>query len=186
MLIVNSFDAIPKMPSPIAITIGSFDGLHLGHRAIFKRLRALAPTGTTAIITFSNHPSEVLSPNNPTKLIYTPEQKVKTLKTLDIDLCVLLSFTKETASNTYDQFLLALKEKLPFDYLVLGYNAVLGKGRTGTPSALQSFAKKHEFSLEYLPAVKIDGEPVSSGRIRKLLADGKTNESAKLLDNHEI
>jgi len=182
MLVVNSFDEIPKMPPPIAVTIGSFDGLHLGHRAIFKRLRALAPSGTTAVITFSNHPSEVLSPSNPTKLIYTPEKKLKILNTLDIDLCVLLKFTKETASNTYDQFLLALRENLPFDHLVLGYNAVLGKGRTGTPQALQDFAHQQGFELEYLPAVKIDGEPVSSGRIRKLLEEGKTEEAERLLN----
>ena len=111
MRVVERFEEIPsKLALPIAVTIGSFDGLHLGHQAIFKRLRELAgPTGTTAVITFSNHPSDVLS-KNPTPLIYPPDQKLALLKTLDIDLTVFLTFTKQTASNTYDQFLLALKK----------------------------------------------------------------------------
>lgn len=182
MRVVERFEEIPsKLAPPIAATIGSFDGLHLGHQAIFKRLRELAgPTGTTAVITFSNHPSDILS-KTPTPLIYPPDQKLALLKTLDIDLTVFLTFTKQTASNTYDQFLLSLKKHLPFDHLVLGSDAVLGKGRTGTPNVLRAFAKTHNFQLEYIPHIELDGAPISSTRIRTLLSENKTLEASRLL-----
>ncbi len=181
MLVVNSFDKVPKVKKPIAVTIGTFDGLHLGHRAIFKRLRAKAGAGTTAVITFSNHPSEVLTPDNPAKLIYAPKQKLAIMEALDIDLCVMLTFTKETASNTYDQFIKRLRKVLPFEDLVLGHDAVLGKGRTGTPDKMYELAALEGFEVEYLPAVKLNGEPVSSKRIRTLMKKGDDDQASRLL-----
>ncbi len=177
---VETFDAIPQdLKHPIAVTIGSYDGIHLGHQAIFKRLNELGKT--SVVVTFSNHPTEVLSPDNPVKLIYPPEKKLQLLEECKIDLTVLLKFTSETASNTYDQFLLKLREKLPFDFLVLGEDARLGKGRTGTPEVIQAFSKQHNFSVEYLDKLTSDGTAVSSQRIRSLLSNGNISAASKLL-----
>ncbi len=96
-------------------------------------------------------------------------------------MTVLLKFTSETASNTYDQFLLKLREKLPFDFLVLGEDARFGKGRTGTPDMIRKFSKQHNFSVEYLDKLTSDGTAVSSQRIRRLLEIGDTETASRLL-----
>ncbi|MCP5509066.1 MAG: FAD synthetase family protein [Chlamydiales bacterium] len=180
MLTVTTIDDIPqKLDTPIAVTLGSYDGIHLGHQSIFKRLKQLGKT--SVVVTFSNHPSEVLTPGHIVQLIYPPETKLKLIEALGIDLTVLLPFTLETASNTYDQFLLKLRQKLPFDYLILGEDARLGKGRTGTPDAIRALAQNQGFSVEYLPKLEKDGGPVSSGRIRKLLSAGAITEASHLL-----
>ena len=180
MHVVTSFDEIPQnLKTPIAVTIGTFDGIHLGHQTLLKRLKELAQT--TAVVTFSNHPSEILNPTASIPLIYPPEKKLQILESYGIDLIVLLTFTKDTSSYTYDRFLLDLRDKLPFDYLVLGWDACLGKGRTGTPEAIQAFAKGHGFSVEYMPKYENDGAAVSSGRIRQLIAENKLEKASRLL-----
>lgn len=180
MQTVTCFSEIPQgLSHPIAVTVGSYDGIHLGHQAIFKRLTETA--ATAVVVTFSNHPSEVLAPKTPSSLLYPPEKKLMLIESCGIDLTVLLPFTKDTASHTYDAFLLKLRNFLPFDTLVLGESAVLGKGRTGTPSTIRAFAQKEGFHVEYLPHIEIDDEPVSSSRIRSILSSGDTKNAARLL-----
>ena len=180
MLCVENFEDIPQnLAHPIAVTIGSYDGIHLGHQAIFKRLNMLGKT--SVVVTFSNHPSEVLNPDDPAKLIYPPEIKLQLLEKCHIDITVMLKFTLETSSNTYDQFLLKLRNHLPFDFLILGDDARLGKGRTGTPEAIRAFAKEHNFTVEYLSKITLENTPMSSKRIRSLLAKGDIKTASRLL-----
>ena len=180
MQTVTCFSELPQgLPHPIAVTIGSYDGIHLGHQAIFKRLTEIGTT--TAVVTFSNHPSEILSPHSPTPLLYAPEKKLMLIKAFDIDYTILLPFTKDTASHTYDTFLLKLRNFLPFDILVLGESAVLGKDRTGTPPAIRTLAEKEGFQVEYIPHIEIDDAPVTSSRIRTTIASGDTQMDIRLL-----
>lgn len=180
MQVVNSFDTIPQnLAHPIAVTLGCYDGIHLGHQAIFKRLNELGKT--SVVVTFSNHPSEVLNPANPVKMLYPVDQKLALIEECRIDIVVLLEFTHETASNTYDQFLLSLRSKLPYDYLILGANARLGKGLTGTPEAIIALGKQQGFTAEYLPQILQRDQPISSSRIRDCIARGDLETASSLL-----
>ncbi len=180
MYILNSFEDIPKnLKTPISLTIGSYDGIHLGHRAVFAKMKTLS--ATTFVLTFENHPSQILNPENPAPPIDPIETKLELLKECGIKYVLLLPFTKETTSYTYDEYLDMVRNYLPFDFLVLGEDARLGKGRTGTPDKIQAYAKTHGFEAVYVHELKEGGKKISSGRIRKLLSEGKIEEAKKLL-----
>lgn len=148
-----------------ALTIGFFDGVHLGHQVLLKRLRQ-HPHAT--ILTFSNHPQSVFKPPAP-PLILPLEEKVALLKTF-ADEVIVLPFTLEFAATTYDQLL----SQFNFSHLILGSGSVFGKNREGNEANIRAYAQKQSFIVEYIPKVLLYNEPVSSSRIRRAMAAGDT------------
>jgi riboflavin kinase / FMN adenylyltransferase len=177
-MIVCDLDELPPLPHPIALTIGNFDGIHLGHQQLLQELKRL---GTSVVITFRNHPSDILRSDQPVPLLCTLDHKLNLLRGCEVDAVALLDFTSELAQQSPDEFLAAIRTTLPFDHLVLGYDGRIGSKRSGTPERLAAIAQKDHFSLHYLPALTLGDLPISSGRIRKAIGLGDLDEAACLL-----
>ena len=169
-----------------AVTIGVFDGLHLGHRAILDRAldRARARGARCVVISFDPHPDVVLSRSgfhSPPPLTPQGEKRAR-IAALGVDAFQVLPFTRELASLEpeafVDQHLVA--PHAPFA-LVVGEGFALGRRRAGTVDRLREIGATRGFEVEAVPLVVMDGGPVSSTRIRALLAEGRVAEAARLL-----
>jgi riboflavin kinase/FMN adenylyltransferase len=172
--------SIPK--KPCGLTIGNFDGVHLGHISLLQHMRSLLPKDIPLVVyTFINHPTHVLSHLPPIPFIYTLEHKLKILSENKVDYTVLSTFTKELAETPYNQFLLMLKEKIGFTFLVLGKGARFGKEKEGTEDKIRKCAEQLNFRVEYLPKLQFDHEILSSGHIRTLIAQGEFSQASRCL-----
>lgn len=164
------------------LTIGNFDGVHLGHRALLDRLRAALPQGGQSVVyTFSNHPSHVLSPPAPIPYICTLEHKLKLLREAGVDATVLVPFTLELARTPFDRFLETLKETLDFSVLVLGTDARFGKNREGDPEKTRQLGQTLGFEVIYVPKHSLSDHVVSSALIRTRIAQGELNQATHYL-----
>jgi riboflavin kinase/FMN adenylyltransferase len=151
MIIVDEIAEIPKMPTPCGLTIGSFDGVHLGHQYLLKHLRSrVGPSGSIAVLTFRNHPSHVLTHRPQATPLCTLEEKIDLLEKAGVNLLILLSFTPTLAQLSYEQFLRSLHAHYPFSHLVLGKGASFGKNREGTESRITALGQSLGFQAEYL------------------------------------
>ena len=164
------------------LTIGNFDGVHLGHLALLKELRARLPTdGQLLVYTFSNHPSHILSHLTPIPYICTLEHKLKLLKEAGVDDIYLTAFTAELAKTPFDQFLIDLKEKLDFSLLLLGEDARFGKDREGDPTKVRALGKRLGFEVIYIPKCKMEDQVISSTLIRTSIAQGDFSKASYYL-----
>jgi len=167
----------------ILLTIGVFDGVHLGHKHLISRLKELAREQgvLSGVITFSRHPLEVLSPQTKLPSLTGLEQRITLLQDEGVDIVIPLPFTPQLASLSPKQFLGLLKEYLKMKGLVIGPDFALGKDRQGDTSALRRLGQEMGFSVTVVPPMKIDGEVVSSTAIRQALAKGDMKRAQKLL-----
>lgn len=155
-----------------ALTIGFFDGVHLGHVALLKQLRE-HPFAT--IFTFSNHPMSVLKPPAPQQLIPL-EEKVSLLNAF-ADHVIVKKFTPEFAKTSYHELL----DEFDLSALILGAGSVFGAGRKGTEDAVRAYAKQKGIEAQYVPKTLFENEPISSSRIRKALESGNKQLAQQLL-----
>lgn len=177
---INNFNA--KNP---VVAIGTFDGVHLGHRKIIERLKEIAKEkgGETVILTFKPHPRLVLSPNEKNlRLITTLEEKITLFEEIGIEHLVVYPFTKGFASLSYADFVKKiLVDKLYTSSLVIGYDHRFGKDRQGGFKYLNECAEKYGFSIEKQEAFEIENKSISSTKIRDALQDGNILYANKFL-----
>lgn len=173
---------------PLVMTIGNFDGVHLGHVALLERVKNVAlQQGTDAlVVTFSTHPAELLRPEIPLNKLTSEPQKYALIGERGIDYLLILDFSPAFAAQTVEQFFTSLLKKIPISHCILGYDAVLGRGREGHKEEVQRVAKQLGFTVEYLSPVLIEGVPVSSSLIRQLLESGHIAEAEKLLGRKKL
>ena len=182
MKIVTHLDQIPRVKEPIALTIGVYDGIHLGHQLLFKELRKhTRREGTNVILTFANHPTTLLTPEKPIPLITLLDHRLHLLESFGFDLAIVLPFDQALTNLPYDTFIQNLHAQLPFDHLILGSDACFGKNRAGNPPAIHELSKTLHFHSEYLSKENYHKEPISSGSIRKCLAQGDLKKAKKML-----
>lgn len=183
MRIFHRFEDFPLDAQNVVLTIGNFDGMHLGHQAIVKRVKSLALSnhGTAAVISFDNHPSQVLSPKTPVKSLCTLQHKLSLLEKFGVDILLLLTFNKNLSSQNAETFLQDLKKTIPFIYLILGNDAVFGKKREGTPKKIHLLSKKLNFQVEYLEKRSFDNSNISSTLIRQYIRKGSLKTAEKFL-----
>ena len=167
---------------PGAVAVGAFDGLHIGHRALFERARDRARGNACIAVSFEPHPDVVLArefrPMAP--LTPLPEKRAR-LARMGVDLHVL-AFTRELAALEPEAFVTQyLVAPFAPRWLVVGEDFALGRGRAGTVARLRELGAGHGFEVEAVPLERRDGEPVTSTRIRELLAEGRVAEAARLL-----
>ncbi len=155
-----------------AITIGFFDGVHLGHQALLNVLRKYPHT---TIFTFSNHPLSLFAPPGP-DLLLPLEEKLALLKTFADEL-IVVPFTKAFAATPFDQFL----DQFDLAHLVLGQGAAFGKDREGTENHVRQYALSRNMTVEYIPKLQIDGRFVSTTAIRQAKASGNHSLVTQLL-----
>lgn len=182
MEVFTNYQHLPLFKAPIALTMGSFDGLHLGHQKIFHTLSQLKEKhhGSTVVITFSNHPIEVIKSITVPKI--TPlEEKLVLLKELGVDAVILLEFSKELQELSYDTFIKDLRKKLPFDHLVLGHGSTLGHNREGNESRIKELADVLKFKATYLEKASYEETIISSKTIREKLEHGDVEIAKNLL-----
>lgn len=168
---------------PYALTIGNFDGVHLGHQQILKKLREIARQEglSPAVLTFYNHPSEILQPNQQPALLSFPDERLQMLEKAGVEEVIALSFSPAIADLSARSFLELLQRYLPFKILILGHNAVLGKGREGGRSHIETLSESLKFHVHYLPLFEINGQPISSSLIRKAIQQGDLEAASRWL-----
>ena len=158
------------------VTIGTFDGVHLGHRAIIDRLKEYAKIygGETVIFTFYPHPRIITSPNETNlRLLTTLEEKKQLFADLGIDHLVVFPFTKEFSELTYSEFVKQiLVDKIKTHCLVVGYDHKFGKNREGGFEYLQQCVEKFNFKIEKLEPLLLNDIHINSTRIRQALQEG--------------
>jgi riboflavin kinase/FMN adenylyltransferase len=157
-----------------ALTIGVFDGVHLGHQYLLSRLREHARQRglLSAVITFRQHPEEALSGQNRLSYLTTLPQRTRLIKDGGIDEVVVLSFTPELANLGARQFIGLLQKRLKMEVLIIGPDFALGKNREGDTDTLRALGQDMGFTVILIPPIIINGEVVSSTAIRNALAEG--------------
>ncbi len=180
MHVITDLNEFPSVTC--GLTIGNFDGVHLGHQSILHELRKrLSPQEALAVFTFSNHPTHVLSPLTPLPLIYTLEHKLKVLSEQNVDYTILVPFTAEFANTPYDLFLTRLKQQIPFKHLILGQGSKFGKNKEGNEANVRKIASQLDFQVDYLPKLELAKDQLSSGHIRTLIAEGHLSQVNRCL-----
>ncbi len=166
-------------------TIGTFDGVHTGHRVIIDRVLAAARArgGESVVVSFHPHPRLVLRPDDTSlQLLHTLDEKVAALGAMGLDRLVLIPFTPAFAQTTSAQFIEGiLAGTLGIRHLIIGYDHRFGADRGGGLSELQAAGPRLGFTVEEIPAQQIDAANVSSTRIRRALGEGQVAEAARLL-----
>jgi len=177
---INNFEA--KNP---VVTIGTFDGVHLGHQKVIARLKEFARKhdGESVIFTFHPHPRLVTAPNEGNlRLLTTIEEKKQLFEKSGIDHLIVYPFTKSFSELSYSSFVKnILVDKLKTRCLVVGYDHRFGKNREGSFEYLKECAKSYNFKIEKLDALLVDEVHVSSTRIRNALEDGDIKLANKFL-----
>ncbi len=183
MRVVTTLQDCKGLPYPV-VTIGNFDGVHEGHRAVLKLAgeHVRAQRGTVIVLTFEPHPLRVLAPEKELKFLTDPDEKLALLDEAGVDVVVRLPFTRDFANQTPEEFMAeVLRDGLGSRELYVGQNFRFGKERRGTIETLRENAPRMGFSVATIPPVVIGGTPVSSTRIRHLIKDGAVREAAELL-----
>lgn len=165
------------------VTIGSFDGVHLGHQKILKQLvnGARAQKDPSVVVTFFPHPAVVLGKGTNGGYLTTPQERAELLGEQGIDVVVTLPFTRELASLSALDFMQLLHDHLGIERLLVGYDFALGRGREGNVERLREIGGHLGYQLEMLQPVEVDGAPVSSSQIRRLIRAGEVEKAATLL-----
>lgn len=167
----------------LCATIGNFDGLHLGHRALINQTFREAQTRglDLAIISFWPHPREILHASQFHAPLVTREERTKLLETLGVPLLIELPFTPEFAALSASDFIAGQLCPAGLRHLVIGHDFTLGHNREGTFEVLQDLSRQHGFGVTRLNAINAGAFPVSSSRLRNLISEGKVEEAATLL-----
>ena len=184
MHVVHSSRELSVPPAKAVLTIGNFDGLHRGHRAITEvvRQRASALGGTAVVFTFEPHPRKVLQAERAPGLLLTLDQKLELLEGAGMDLVILEPFTEAFARTPPERFVReCVHERVRPLEVYVGYDFHFGKDREGSMRLLTEMGPHLGFAVTVIPEVTVGDRDVNSTRIRALLAEGAVSEAAELL-----
>jgi riboflavin kinase/FMN adenylyltransferase len=175
-----------KRQAEAVLTVGTFDGIHRGHRFIIDELRKMALSRglTTTLVTFRPHPQVVLrsSDKPPLKILTTIDEKIELLRALGLDRVVVIKFDHQFSRiSSVDFVRRILFDRIGFSHIALGHDHAFGRDREGNIDTLRKLAAEMDFEVEKLPAFRLDEQNVSSTSIRNLLLDGKVSEANHLL-----
>ena len=166
------------------VTIGTFDGLHAGHRVLINTLinKSAELNLKNILVTFDPHPRNVVNENNQIQTLTTLDEKIKILEHLGVENVLVIKFTKEFSEIKYEKFLREYIIKgLNVKTLIIGHDHKFGKDREGNETKLNQFSAENWFKVISVASVEIDGEIVSSTKIRNNLLSGKIIEANKFL-----
>lgn len=169
---------------PTVLTLGVFDGLHLGHQEIMRKVvgRSKAVGAVATAITFDPHPRAVLHPDSAPPLLQTLDQRLANLEVLGIEQTIVIPFTVEFAGQPAENFLAdIIHDRLQAKEVYLGKGFAFGKDRGGNIELLRSMSEKLGFIADEVDEVQLRGMRISSSKIRKLLADGCVNLARRML-----
>jgi riboflavin kinase/FMN adenylyltransferase len=173
-----------KIARPTVLTLGVFDGLHLGHQLIMRTVveRARALQAVPSAITFDPHPRAVLHPEDAPPLLQTFDQKIEAFGVLGLEQTIVIHFTKAFAEIKAEDFLRDIvAERLQAKEVYLGRGFAFGRNREGNIALLKKVSRELGFRAEEVPEVQLRGQRISSSRIRQLLAEGRVNLARRML-----
>lgn len=174
---------LPDQERGTVVTVGTFDGVHLGHRRVLEEIAERARRGRrrSVLVTFEPHPLEVVNPPAAPPLLTLAEERREILAQSELDAAVFLRFTRALSLYTPEQFVRLLIRRFHLRELVIGYDHGLGRGRTGDVGVLRDLGRRLEFEVDVVDAVTIDGRAVSSTLIRRAVAGGDLTTAARFL-----
>jgi riboflavin kinase/FMN adenylyltransferase len=195
MKVVRDLGACPRPETGSAVTIGAYDGVHLGHRAVIAevRRRAAEQDLQSAVVTFDRHPASVVRPESAPRLLTDLEQKLELLATTDVDTCLVLTFDEVRAAESAEDFVHeVLVGCLNVKTVVVGEDFHFGNRRTGNVELLRRMGAELGFEVEGIELVGADGRVTDDGRvsstaIRHALVEGDLGKANTLLGReHEV
>jgi len=173
-----------NIQKPTVLTLGVFDGLHLGHQRIMRTVveRAKAVDAVPTAITFDPHPRAVLHPETAPPLLQTLDQRLANFDVLGIEQAIVIPFTKDFAAQPAEDFLADIvHDRLHAKEVYLGRGFAFGRGRGGDIDLLRKMSGELGFFADEVPEVQLRGQRISSSKIRKLLAEGRVNLVRRML-----
>jgi len=190
MKIIDRLENIAQPFKNAVITIGNFDGVHIGHQALFHEVieKADAIDGTSIAMTFDPHPIRVLKKNNNPPLITMQEQKTELIERSGMDVLICIPFTKQFASLSAEDFIKNLLiNKIGMKAIVVGEDYAFGRNREGNLAFLKTYASELGYEVivaEWIKAARNVSDRISSTKIRELVMAGKVEPASKMLGRH--
>ncbi len=184
MRVIRQLSELGEVPRATALSIGNFDGVHLAHQQLLKRVieSARAASALAAVITFEPHPARILRPERAPSLLTSTAHKTGLIEKLGIDLLIVLPFTEELARISPQDFVRTiLVDGLHAVSVHVGPNFRFGHRQAGNAQVLDELGRRHGFRVEILPMLEVRGERVSSSHVRQLLTEGRVHVAARLL-----
>lgn len=184
MKLYHSLSDLHRVKKPIRLAAGFFDGVHLGHQAVIRRVIRAAQTkgGAAWIMTFDIHPLKLLQPLSAPPLLTSTAHKIRLLESFGVEGCVVLNFTRAMAELEPEIFIKKLVQSARnLRGMVVGSNWTFGKGGRGTPAMLKKIGVLYGFAVRVVSPVRWRNAPISSTRIRQTVAAGRLAEAGVML-----
>ena len=175
---------LPDLARGAVVTVGTFDGVHLGHLDVLARVvaRARAASLATVVVTFDPHPLEVVNPRAAPALLTVGDEKLEIIAESGIEHVVVIPFTHALSRLGAEEFVALLQERYSMRELLIGHDHGFGRGRSGDTEVLQALGARRGFRVEVVPPVSAgDDRPISSTFIRRALAGGDLHRAASAL-----
>ena len=176
--------ALPRLSLGAVVTVGTFDGVHLGHRAILSRVagRAAERSLPSVLVTFEPHPLEIVNPAAAPLLLSTTKEKLELVADSGVDYAVVLPFTPALAALDPSAFVeKVLLDRYCLRELMIGHDHGFGRGRSGDVRVLRRLGERYDFAVDLVEAVSVEGNPVSSSSIRRAIASGDLENARRWL-----
>jgi riboflavin kinase/FMN adenylyltransferase len=177
-------DVLPRRSRGTVVTVGSFDGVHLGHQAVLQEIarRAEAAGRESVLVTFEPHPLEVVNPQAAPPLLTTGPERREVLAQTPLDLAYFLRFDRRVAGMSPEEFVrVVLLERCGMRELVIGHDHGFGRGRSGDVETLRQLGAIHGFDVDVVAPVDFGDQHVSSSRVRRAVAGGDLASAARML-----
>jgi riboflavin kinase / FMN adenylyltransferase len=184
MLILRGLNSPDSQP--VALTIGNFDGVHLGHQALLNELRAVAKERSlqTAVVIFEPHPREFFTPQHAPVRLTNLREKLEFFAELGLDRVYVCRFDARFAKIEAEDFIHELHEKLHTRFVLIGDDFRFGSGRSGDFMLMEKIGSRHGFAVQAMQSVKYDGVRISSTAVRTALLAGQMREAQRYLGRH--
>jgi len=179
-----SSTAFPRLGRGAVITVGTFDGVHLGHRDLLARVadRAAQRKLSSLLVTFDPHPLEIVNPSAAPRLLTTISEKLEVVADTGVEYAVVVPFTRTLASLDPSAFVeRVLLDRYCVRELLIGHDHGFGRGRAGDIHMLRDLGHRHDFAVEVVDAVAVEAVPVSSSAIRRAVSYGDLDDAARML-----
>jgi riboflavin kinase/FMN adenylyltransferase len=172
-----------KLEKGTYIALGSFDGIHMGHRRLIDKAKALAfeNSSLSMVYTFKNHPLTVVNKAKAPKLLMDNDTKKQILEACGVDVACFVEFNEALMKMSPDEFIKSIKQEFNMKGLVVGFNFKYGHKNSGNPETLKLLGKKYGFDVFVLEALRYGDDVVSSSKIRALLNEGEIESANKML-----
>ena len=182
MKVVHGIDSLDPSIGRMFVVVGVFDGLHLGHHYLLDELRraAAAHSAKPVVITFDHHPDEILTGAAP-PLLCDPEERLARLAAAGVEATVVATFDVALRMTPFDEFVRRIAERVDLAGFLMTPESAFGHDRLGTPETVSELGRSVGFVVEVVPPFLVDGRPVSSGEIRRAIAEGRLADAERLL-----